>query len=261
MCGLCYTFRISQTLAMGMGGTDKKRIIMNATEVKISGKPPDTPEGLSSGGKEKRNLKLWWTRPLSNGSSISGFTVSIAANDEPDKWRDFSCEKASLVVPSVEPGSRWLVRVRAESDLGPSAWSPHRLFQSMCTIPDPCGKPSTVGKRLHSALHVSWDTPSFRGGGNSSLEYILEVFDGSRWDIVYRGTTADFLHENLFPNTAYVYRVFAVNHIGKSSVSETANLTTSARVPDAPSAVRCTSIEKNSLAIAWAASKFDGGFL
>ncbi|XP_014651980.1 PREDICTED: fibronectin type III domain containing protein 3C1-like [Ceratotherium simum simum] len=93
------------------------------------------------------------------------------------------------------------------------------------TCPDKPGspkKPYTKGKIHAHRVKIGWEPPKDNGGTYIS-SYSLEVSENSDvnfWNIIYNGTTREFLYDHLQPGTTYKLRVFCTSPIGQSQPSD-----------------------------------------
>jgi hypothetical protein len=78
-----------------------------------------------------------------------------------------------------------------------------------------------------SQINISWSAPA-DNGGSAITGYKIEksMDDGSTWSTIMTGNTTTYADAGLLANTAYTYRVSAINSVGTGSPSNAATATT-----------------------------------
>src|SRR5207253_5761785 len=111
-----------------------------------------------------------------------------------------------------------------------------------------------------SQIDLGWTAPN--NGGSPITGYTVERSSdgGSTWSVKSNtGSTATtYSDTGLSSNTAYTYRVSAINSIGTSSPSSTVSATTGATVPQSPTNVSANPSSSSQIDLGWTAPNNGG---
>ena len=144
--------------------------------------------------------------------------------------------------------------------------SPNIFVYSASFEPAPASAPASPsslrGTVASGSVTLSWNAPSFDGGAPVS-DYIIEYSEnnGATWTTFDDGisTSRSVAINDLTNFQQYVFRVFAVNAIGRSVASTTVTLTPT--LPGLPSAPRSlvTTIGRERVGLSWSSPVSTGG--
>lgn len=165
------------------------------------------------------------------GVPITGFLVEICENQS-NKWKKINRDPTDLREISIETliaGSVYAVRALAINTVGisqPSEPSVSFTAKDPFTVPGAPGIPGVLERGI-SCVTLSW-TPPDTDGGKPVTGYMVEqqvatpAPSNDCWKNCSEhgqidGTT--FVVQNLEPDVDYIFRVIAVNEIGKSNAS------------------------------------------
>ncbi len=144
-------------------------------------KPPDAPDAPTVTATTD-TLKVSWTEPADNGSTITGYNVrTLEQGDAYLDWIWAPVGTTSANVP-VESKKTYLVDVQAVSSAGDGKWSP--LTKAVTPANRPPGKPAppTVTQSNSTAttvdLTATWEAPDNKGSKITSYN-IRYKRDGS----------------------------------------------------------------------------------
>uniref|UniRef100_A0A8C7WL63 Protogenin n=1 Tax=Oncorhynchus mykiss TaxID=8022 RepID=A0A8C7WL63_ONCMY len=192
--------------------------------------PPPPPHHVYAKANSSSAVFLHWGRPAFTSSQIVNYTI---------RCNPVGLQNASLVlylqtaeknilVPDLEPNTRYEFAVRLHLDQLSSPWSPV-VYQS--TLPEaPTLPPSGVKVTLiegDTAL-VSWklpDEPNLAVTRYTILYASRKAWVAGEWKILQReGSITMALLENLQPGNIYLVKVSASNDMGDGPFSHTVEL-------------------------------------
>lgn len=164
---------------------------------------------------------------------------------------------------NVYDGSNNLIASSTESIYGGDAFSVN-VSSGTQTAPQPPTNLSATAVS-QSQINLSWNAPSDNGGSAITGYQIESSTDsGSTWSTIVSNTgstSTTYSNTGLTPNTAYTYRVSAINSVGTSSPSNVTSATTSAAptVPQPPTGLSATAISSSQVNLSWSAPSNNGG--
>jgi titin len=135
------------------------------------------------------------------------------------------------------------------------------------TAPDPPSNPSATAVSS-TQINIFWNEPT-NNGGSSLTGYKIEykVGTGSYTVIVANtGTpsTTYYSHSSLTTNTAYTYKIYAINSIGTSNaateISTTTTSTSSGSLPGTPTNLVGVAASPTQVNLSWTAPTNTGGY-
>uniref|UniRef100_A0A8C7LUA1 Protogenin n=1 Tax=Oncorhynchus kisutch TaxID=8019 RepID=A0A8C7LUA1_ONCKI len=192
--------------------------------------PPPPPHHVYAKANSSSAVFLHWGRPAFTSSQIVNYTI---------RCNPVGLQNASLVlylqtaeknilVPDLEPNTRYEFAVRLHLDQLSSPWSPV-VYQS--TLPEaPTLPPSGVKVTLiegDTAL-VSWklpDEPNLAVTRYTILYASRKAWVAGEWKVLQReGSITMALLENLQPGNIYLVKVSASNDMGDGPFSHTVEL-------------------------------------
>src|SRR5689334_9969951 len=203
---------------------------------------PQAPTGLTANSISSSQINLSWSAPSNNGgSAITGYKIEQSTNSG-STWSAIVSNTGSTVTTYSNVGlaasTSYTYRISAFNSIGTSVPSgtASATTSSTTTVPTvsqpPIGLPASVVSS--SQINLSWTTPS-NNGGSAITGYKIDrsINGGSSWGTLVSntGSTATtYSNTALIANTAYAYRVSAINSVGTSVVSNTVSGTTLAVV-------------------------------
>ncbi|XP_004411410.1 PREDICTED: fibronectin type III domain containing protein 3C1-like [Odobenus rosmarus divergens] len=213
-----YSFRLAAKNNFGL--SDFSEIAVFHTSGTMPPTPP--PPKLKEAGV--CNLSLEWSAPT-NTSPNDSLTYVLEMEEAGSglgfrpkyNGEDFSC-----TIRNLQRSTTYKFRIFAYNLEGRSNPSGEVKYT---TYPDKPGSPKTPyikGKIYAHRVKIGWEPPKDNGGTYIS-SYSLEVNENSdenSWNIIYSGTTKEFLYDHLQPGTTYKLRVFCTSPVGQSQPSD-----------------------------------------
>ncbi|MDQ1683759.1 MAG: hypothetical protein QOC82_496 [Frankiaceae bacterium] len=198
--GSPYTFTVTAANATGASPASP------ASNVVTPAGPPGAPTGVSATAADSR-ATVTWTAPASNGSPITGYTVTAAPGGA---TATVAGTVTSATVTALANGTAYTFTVTATNAAGTSATS---TPSSSVTPLGPPGAPTavTASARNQSAV-VSWAAP-INNGGQPITGYTVQTTPGST-SISVDGATTSTTVTGLTNGTAYTFNVTATNTNG-----------------------------------------------
>ena len=247
--GTTYHYRIFATNALGNSTT-------STTVNDLAGDDPDTVTGLTGVALDDARIKLDWIEPGANAYPIGGYKIEVSLDNT--NWTTAVADTNTTSVTYTHTGltavTDYYHRVSAINALGTGNTATAVLTTTM-GVPDAITNlggtavinPSNI---LRSDITLTWAAPT--ANGTPILHYVVQVqaIDGSgTWlTLDSNVTSTSLLHQNVFNDTLFSYRVYAVNAIGTSLVSNTGQVWS---LPTTPTGLVATVFSDTSIGLAW----------
>ncbi|MCU1391669.1 MAG: putative thermolysin family peptidase [Ilumatobacteraceae bacterium] len=248
--GTSYTFKVT---AAGSGPS----AFSTASNAVTPRAQPAAPTAVTAtAGPGAAQAFVSWTAPASNGSAITGYTVTpyIGGVAQPT----FPVGPATFYLASGLPnGTTYTFKVTATNAVGPGPASAASNAMTTITVP---GAPTgvTAAAASTSSINVSWAAPSSNGGSPIISYAVTPSTGGSALAAVtVAGTSASIT--GLTPSTTYTFTVKASNVAGSGPGSASASATTPAAVDSSPPPVTTPTPKFVSLLPARLLDTRDGG--
>ena len=250
-----------QVAAVNRVGAGTWSASTTATPAALPSKPATPTVDIKHQG-----LVVSWTAPSGNGSVISGYDVHYRKQNSDNTWptdwtsHTHSDTTTGTSIDSLTNGSKYQVRVRANSNNGDSPWS-NTVTATPKAVPDAPDQPTlTAGDQK---LDVSWAAPANNNGSavtDYDVEYRKRKSDNT-WPTSWTskshtGTTTSTSITGLTNGGTYQVRVRAANANGKGPWSTPASDTPAGK-PAKPSAPTVTAGDSQ-LTVTWTAPSDNG---
>ena len=234
--GIAHEFRARTINAEGASGVGPwtASAFPSAT---LQGAPQDPPAALNL-NPAATMLTLSWQAPQNTGGlALGGYDVEYRLSGA-SEWSSatHSGTQASAEVASLAKGQAWEMRVRAKNEAGSGPWSAIAQAATLTTVPSAPLPPAL--RPLDEALDVRWSAPD-DAGGLALSGYIVEYrqHGASLWrNANHMGRETAHRIADLTNDQLYEVRVFALNSVGQSAVSEAAEATPSSAISIGPPA-------------------------
>jgi titin len=226
--GTAYTFRVAATNA---NGTSQ----FSAASAAVTPRPPSAVPAIPAtptANPGNTSATVTWTAPNNGGSAITGYTLRV--------WNGTTQVGAPRVfgnvlttnVTGLTNGTAYTFDVAATNAIGTSQFSTLSAPVTPRAVPGaPTGVTATAG---NTAATVNWVAPA-SNGGSPITGYSVEVRTGTT--VVRTVTVGNVLTTNvtgLTNNTAYNFRVAAVNAAGTGPLSTASSPVTPGATNPAP---------------------------
>lgn len=205
----------------------------------------------------------WFADDAGSVSSSSGIGSSSGPTMEKLRWEQaYTGADLTAAVKQLQPAHRYLLRVRALNEIGPSHWS--QPLAAATAAAAPC-QPVQLSACAESSCSVcvSWQPPEVDNGAPVTA-YHLEMQAGSGgaaagWSSVWQGSKLSHVVAGLLPGRKYSWRVRAVNSCGAGPWSAPVTASTAPAVPDAPSKPIVSKVTATSAKVKWSIPLEDNG--
>uniref|UniRef100_A0A9L0ITI9 Fibronectin type-III domain-containing protein n=1 Tax=Equus asinus TaxID=9793 RepID=A0A9L0ITI9_EQUAS len=213
-----YSFRLAAKNNFGL--SDFSEIAVFHT----SGTTPPTPSPPKLKEAGIYNMTLEWCAPTNTNPNDS--LTYVLEMEEAGSGLGFkpkyNGEDLSCTVRNLQRSTTYKFRIFSYNMEGRSNPSGEVKYSTCPDKPGSPKKPYTKGKIHAHKVKIGWEPPKDNGGTYIS-SYSLEVSENSDvnfWNIIYNGTTREFLYDHLQPGTTYKLRVFCTSPIGQSQPSD-----------------------------------------
>uniref|UniRef100_A0A671E3S4 Fibronectin type-III domain-containing protein n=1 Tax=Rhinolophus ferrumequinum TaxID=59479 RepID=A0A671E3S4_RHIFE len=213
-----YSFRLAAKNEFGL--SDFSEIVVFCT----SGTMPLTPLPPKLKEAGIYDLSLEWCAPTNtnlNDSLTYVLEMEKAGSGLGFKPK-YNGQDLSCTITNLQRSTTYKFRIFAYNMEGRSKPSGEVKYTTCPDKPGSPKKPYTKGKIRAHRVKIGWEPPDDNGGTYIS-SYSLEVsenLDVNSWNIIYNGTTREFLYDHLQPSTTYKLRVFCTSPIGQSQPSD-----------------------------------------
>ncbi len=228
---------------------------------------PDPPTDLTAQAHGSSRIGLSWNEPdYTGGVEITGYSIEVS-DDGGTEWTmlvgDTRSDDTDYDHTGLDPASTRHYRVSAINVAGKS--EDHSNIAHATTdpiVPDaPTGLVAAADGT--SRIDLAWTAPDYDGGADiTGYRIEVSVDRGIVWKDLAENTGSPgttYAHTGLDPATTRHYRVSAINRAGTGTPSNTAEATTDATVPDAPTRLSATADGTAQIDLSWATPGFDGG--
>ena len=240
--GTQYFFRVR---AYNAGGASDYTNEANAT---TQPDVPTAPTNLTATAASNDQINLAWA---DNSSNEDGFKIevkigSFGTYSEIDM---VTANVTSYASSGLEAGIPYFYRVRAFNVSGNSGYSNE---VNAFTLPDPPATPSGLAAMTvsNTAIGLAWTDNANNEDGFKIERRLTTAVSYTEIGTVGANVTS-FNNTGLTPNTAYSYRVRAINGGGTSSYSNVSSATTFPNPPAAPSNLSATTISNSQIDLGW----------
>ena len=212
--GTSYTFTVVATNAVGTGPSSAASSQVTPTSATV----PDAPTGVGAVAGDGQ-ATVSWTAPNSNGSAITGYTVTTQPGGAITP-----ASGTSVLVSGLSNGTAYTFTVTATNSIGPGPSSDPSspvTPASSATVPGaPTGVTAVVG---NGQATVSWTAPA-SNGGSAITGYTVTSSPGNFPATTAGATSAAVI--GLTNGTTYTFTVTATNGIGTGPASAASNIVT-----------------------------------
>ncbi len=264
------TTRHYRVSAINSAGTGSASNIASATTDVPIATVAAAPTSLRAKASGQTMINLSWTAPTNTGgAAITGYRIAVSTNGGTSFTNLVEDTKSTSTTYShtgLSAGTTRHYRVSAINSVGdgtPSNIANATTDAVITTAPD---APTSLTAKAsgQTMINLSWTAPSNTGGAAITGYQIAVSTNGgtSFTNLVEdtKSTSTTYSHTGLSAGTTRHYQVRAINPVGPSSTSNTANASTDvATAPDAPNSLTATASGQTIINLSWAAPLNTGG--
>ena len=210
--------------------------------------PPDQPSKPQALSVTHNSIQLKWDKPSYGATSVQSYTVAYSTSDDPiDQWCTQASDAECLELINLTPGSRYYIKVTAETSVGSS---PASEVSEVRLPPDQPGKP-VASDATYSSVHLKWTKP--KHGAETIQSYAIsgQAANGQCHSINTTSKHEYVTVTKLTPKTVYMFKVKAVSAVGPGPDSELSDpIETTLNPPGKPRA-SAEDITYNSIKLTW----------
>ena len=247
--GTTYYYRVFSTNALGNSATSS---VVND----LAGDKPDQTTGLTGVALNETQIKLDWTAPGDNAYSITGYKIEVSPDNA--TWTTVVADTQTNAVTYTHTGlttvTTYYHKVSAINALGTGNASSSVQTTTM-GVPDAITTLSGTAainsiNDARTDITLTWTAPTNNGSAISHYNVqVLSVSDGVTWLTLANNVTGtSTLHSNALGDTQFSYRVFAINAIGISNASNTAQVWS---LPTVPLGTAATATSDTTISVTW----------
>lgn len=233
----------------GNAGNSPRLVQVSFTVLPPPPTPPNSPTGLTANAVASDQIDLSWTDA---GGNETGFRVERRVGA--GAWSQIATPSANTTTYSdsgLSDGVTYQYRVRACNDAGCSG------FSGVASATTPVAIPA-----VPTSLRVRWESPTQShlfwfdvsdNEANFELQRRESSSSGSTFAQVATppANATEHFDNGLTPVRSYAYRIRACNSAGCSTWSNTAEVTTPAQTPSAPSGLSASALSTSTIRLAW----------
>ncbi|CAL8090942.1 unnamed protein product [Calicophoron daubneyi] len=261
-----YMFRVAAKNEAGVG---EYCTALRPVECKPKFTTADAPGTPTVEDVGKNYVDLAWTKPLKDGGArITGYVVEkrkkYATDWEPATTSPVAGNQVHL--DNLDENAEYEFRVRAVNAAGPGEPSNPTELTKICPKRDVPKSPEDlqVTDIFADNCKLVWKPPEY-DGGCPITDYVVEKCDATtgEWERVPTIVTDTSCPvRGLVEGKRYLFRVAAVNMMGRGEPVETTTAITAKNpfdAPDSPEDAKITSFDKRGVNLAWKPPENDGG--
>ena len=217
--GTTYYYRVQATNALGSS-------ILSANVSDKAGDIPSQVTGFTGVALDDTRIKIDWTTPADNSYALSGYKIEQSLDNT--NWStvvaNTNSSAVTYTVTGLTPITDYYHKVSAINGLGEGTSATSVLTTTM-GVPDAittlAGTAAVNSNNTQrSDITLTWTAPT--ANGTPITAYNVQVsIDGATWLNLPNVTTTSAIHSNTINDTDFSYRVYSVNAIGTSLVSNT----------------------------------------
>ena len=245
--GIAYTFAVT---AVNAAGSSAAGASASTTPFTL----PGAPTGVAATSHANSQSLVSWTAPASNGSAITGYTVTATdSTTSANGGQTCATATTSCLVTGLTNGDSYTFTVTATNAAGTGASSAASAAAVPSTVPGAPTITNVVGGA--GAATVTWTAPVSTGGA-AVTGYTVTSSTGG-----FTCTTSSLTCtvNGLTNGTTYTFTVTATNASGTGLPSANSAAVTPATVPGPPTAVAATSNANGQSTITWTDPASNGG--
>lgn len=212
-----------------------------------------------------RAALLQWTMPPSSENvqlnfSDLEFEILLADRGKDGRYKQlFKGRSLSCRIQDLSPGKEYACILQVYSNQHCTASEPVLFTTPKCEPNAPAD--IKCHTRTKNSLQLKWNAPIDNGA--PILQYVLECDIGKNGEFVEvcRTRSKTYHYTKLMPATAYMFRLAAVNEVGRSAYSPIAKFETAANPPMQPAPPYLQNATSSSLLIGWNRRPSDDDFV
>jgi titin len=221
--GTKYFVRISAKNSMGYSTFLEGEV---TTELAL----PSAPQNIRHSSLATTTVTLQWDVPASNGgSAITDYKVEVSSGCV--RYKEISRDPSNNLafnVTGLKAGTKYCFRVSTKNEIG---YSPITAPLQLVTEGNVAAAPTKLSVKAKSkSVVLSWKAASVTNG-SPVRNYVVQYLKGTSttWVTVTKSksTSTSLVVGGLKAKTRYKFRVYAVNDVGRSTVSKVINIKTS----------------------------------
>jgi len=253
--GTSYSFRVAAVNQRGAGDFSSMAVATPATV-------PDAASALVALPSNGTVVLSWTAPPFDGGRPVTDYQV-LASSDGGLNWSPVqraTSINTQAVVRGLQNGSAYSFKVAAVNQMGVGSFSnPIGPVTPAATVP--AGVTQVTSVIGDASMTVRWTVPVDDGGSavtGYAIQYSADA--GSTWIQAGTATATDrsFVVTRLTNGVVYLFRVAAVNDVGRGTFSAPTLPLAPATVPGQPGSISAVGGTGMAL-LSWVAPATDGG--
>jgi len=209
--------------------------------------PVGAPTAVTASAITSTGATISWTAPAGT-QAATGYKVEYRESTA-TAFTSLDSVATTISLTALKANTTYSVRVSSVSGSTTSPASGELVFSTLGSVPEaPTNLRSTA--IYGSQVSLAWDAPS-SANGSKVTGYELWMQTAGVWALKQTGSSTIASVNSLTANTAYSFRVLAVNSLGVSQPSNVLAVTTTAATPTVVVMTTRSNLTASSITINW----------
>ncbi len=229
--------------ALSSAGSSPYSAVANA---KTSISVPSVPSNFTASAKSSSQISLSWSAV----SGATSYSIYRATSSSGTYSLLTTVTSTAYTNTGLAANTTYYYKIRAGNNAGSSSYSAVANATTFAAIIPSIPTNLTASAKSSSQIVLSWSAVS----GATSYSIYRSTSSSGTYSLLTTVTSTAYTNSGLAANTAYYYKIRAVNSAGSSAYSATASATTNAgSKPPVPTKLTALALSSTQIALSWTA--------